>query len=542
MSHKLALGHIKTALLGGDLTSEFVQQVENLNLPQHMWQDFRVKGGSSEHLKLSLLCLVKSGRSYSLDSIFEKYNLPDQQIQILLAYCLVSAGHTQKAKDVLDPISPPSQQRYLFWFWLTKALVATHTKTDFFDMYQKTLDLCSGHEKGSVYLNFGAALESRGEINAAISSWREALDYLELPSYALALSHYNLGQALLAQLAPEATEQFIKALDVARYACAANIKSTALCGLGDCKRLLGTLSEAKNLYTRALATAKKRQNNQDQINAHAKLGYVAVLENEIDNGLEQLNQAIRLIPDQYSNTWVYTIEALCYLKHNKPVNANQALTRASVVGNIATERKKVLLAELERQNGNLDTTRAHLLGVNLENVGARELVSVLPELFAWAAKEGLPIPAPIRLERHIRVQTLGETEVYLNGQKITLPGRAFELLVYMLYYKERTVNEAIATLYFEELTAGKPLETQKNNFHKTLERLRMAFLWDGILEIKKLLTPEENEKNVCVVGQDATWQLDWVGVSPMQLRQEFLQSQAAKYRNRMWVKNVLDID
>jgi tetratricopeptide (TPR) repeat protein len=547
MSHQSLLSSIKAALFGGNLTSELVAQVENLNLPQHLWQDFKVKGNSPEHLKLSLLCLVKSGRSFSLDSILEQYNLPDPKIQILLAYCLVGAGHTQRANNLLKAVPAPNHLRYLFWYWLTTALIATHTKaTTCFDAYTKAIHLCSGHEKGMVYLNLGAAFESFGDVNAAISSWRTALTHLELPSYALALCHYNLGQALLSLANPEASDQFNKALDVARYACAKNIKSTALCGLGDCKRLFGVLPEAQHLYTRALGIAKKHNNKQDQINAHAKLGYIATLRNDIDSAFEQLDKAIALIPDEYSNTWVYTIQALFFLKQYKQENASQALAHAIALGNIATERKKILLAELERQNGNLEAAKIHYLTANLENVGARELLSVLPEIFAWAEKEGLPLPVPIRLERRISVQTLGAASVFLNGEKITLSIRAFEILVYFLNYRTRSVNEAVKALYFEELELQKKsFESQLANFHKNIERLRIAFLWDSILAVGKNTeeNPEVGEKNAYTIGTDAVWELDWIGVSKSRLQAQFLSAPSNKtlaYRERAWVKDILE--
>lgn len=527
------------------LTWDLLDTVENLDIQVKEWQqlvqDFPDQPSPTRlwwHFRVLLDTFsgqTKQLLDYLPNPQLQNYLQQDSVLRLYIAQAYLGLWQIDSAHRWLETLEPPTKPRHAFWYWSTKALVAVYLEQPFDDAFDKASRLCQGHELGTIYLNWAFGFERIGQLQKAIFYWREALNNLRLPSYALALTHYSVAQALVAQFDPEATEHFARALDQARYKVASRIKSTVLCGLGDWKRLQNQLEEAKNSYTRALKVAEKNEDIKDQINANAKLGYVVLLQNQQSKALEYIQNAKQLIPDSHSDTWVYTIEALLFLQQKNTQAATAALARAISLGNIATERKKVLCAELERQQGNLQAAREYLSELDISNVGARELVLVFPEVFRLMA--GLPTPQPIILERKIQVKTLGVAEVYCNGKKIRLSRRCLELLIYLLYYQQRTVEEAVKTLSFEELAKGKSFADERVNFHKSIEQIRAALLWDGVLKI---------HHGICTVGTEAVWQLDWLGVSVATLKQQFLKLQVSKkgvpYREREWVKDILDFN
>ncbi len=534
---------IQTALQNSAFSPALLIRVENLHLQVNQWRDFYssispINGVSPFVLRLRLLCNVQAAiypalEEFISDPEVQKY-LNQAELRILLArgFCTVNKYH--KAAVYLQDIVVPDNPRYQFWYWSAKALIWVSQKNEnCFVAFENAKTVVTLHEYGVVCLNQGAAYEATGRLVEAENIWHEALKHLELPSFALALTHYNLGEMLLVSLNPEAQHQFDLALKISSHKVALQLRSTALCGLGDWQRLHGHLPQAKEFYRRALLAAQKQNIVKDQINAFAKLSYLCLLTKDLETALEYLKNATALIPDVHSDTWVYTIEALVHLRRTDLVAAANALTQAISLGNIATQRARVIRAELERQKGNPTQALLELENLDLTNAGARETVLVLPELWAWAKTQGMDSPEPITEQKRVfKVQALDQFEVWMNQKKIHLTERSAELLVYLLHYKTRSAGDLISELYYEELTAEidltqrlKLVQQCQKNFNHHLRRLREVLQWKDVVRLEK--------RQYHINLEDAIWDLDWLEQSDLKTR--FLPA-----IQRRWIQDIAE--
>jgi tetratricopeptide (TPR) repeat protein len=527
-----------------DYSWDLLETIENLDIQPKEWQQMahvlpRQPMATKLGWRFRVLLDTCSGRSKELltylpDSQLQTWLKQDPILRLHIAQAYLGLWQVESAYTWLETVEPPKKPRHAFWYWSTKALIAVYLEQPFEQAFEKASALCQGHELGAIYLNWAFAFDRNKQPEKAVFYWQEALHYLRLPSFALALTHYNLGLVFLTNLNPQAQHQFDWALKISRYTVAANLRPAILCGLGDWQRLHGHHRQAKNFYHRGLIAAQKQSIVKDQINSYTKLGYLCLLTTDLETAFEYLKKAIALIPDVYSDTWVYTIEALVHLRRTDLAAAENAMTRAISLGNIATERARVIRAELERQKGNTAQAMHQLENLDLTNVGARETVLVLPELWTWAKTQGINTPEPITEQKRVfKVQALDQLEVWAGQKKVQLPERSAEILVYLLHYKTRNIDELISALYFEELDLeidsklwAIKFKQYKKDFNQNLKRLREALYWKDIITLKN--------GQYSINLEDAIWEVGWI-TQPNQFKNLFL-----KFIQRRWAKDITE--
>ena len=135
---------------------------------------------------------------------------------------------------------------------------------------------------GPMYYNLGVALQARGDVDAAIESYRQAL--ARNPDYAEA--HSNLGAALQAQGMHDAAAQHLRQAIALRPADAG-----ALSNLGVVQQTLGQLDAAQKSFQRALAI------NPDYPEARNNLGMAQQDLGQLDAALESFQRALAINPD-----------------------------------------------------------------------------------------------------------------------------------------------------------------------------------------------------------------------------------------------------
>jgi tetratricopeptide (TPR) repeat protein len=454
----------------------------------------------------------------------------DPRIRLYLAREFVFQHQYQIARNYLQTIEPPLSVEDAYWYWNSYAMLAAHFVEPFEEAFKKARDYCSGHEFGVLWINQGWAYHGIQNTQAALECWKTALVHIRFPSIAMALVDYNIGQVLLERLDPSAEYYFQRMQQVTRHAVAEVQRPAAFLGLGDWHRVHGRLKQARFFYKRALKTATGFALQHAQIDAHAKLGFVCVLEEKLEEAKTHLEAAKQLISET-DYAWVYTIEAFLYIKTKDLTAANRVLNTVQNLSTIGFNRAQVLSAELERRLGHEQKALEILQTLDVQNIGARELMPRFPGLFTLALEHGLQVEAILEKQRHVVVQTLGRFCLVLDGRVLELPKGCDELLVYFLYYGTREADEAIEALFWEELKKTKTLTLKKARarFNTTLKRLRDALQWHDVIQRKG---------NEYVVNHEgAIWRLDWKSVSRKQLQSQFLMAS-----ERQWVQDIRDND
>jgi tetratricopeptide (TPR) repeat protein len=135
---------------------------------------------------------------------------------------------------------------------------------------------------GPMYYNLGVALQARGEMDAAVESYRKALALM--PDYAEA--HSNLGTALQAQGKYDAAAEHLRQALLLRPKDAG-----AHSNLGVVQQAQGHLDAALESFHRALAIKP------DYAEAHNNLGMTQQAQGHLDAALESFHRALAIKPD-----------------------------------------------------------------------------------------------------------------------------------------------------------------------------------------------------------------------------------------------------
>jgi tetratricopeptide (TPR) repeat protein len=462
---------------------------------------------------------------------FQGYADQNPRVRLYLAREYAFENQFSVAQQYLRSVNPPTVSTDAYWYWNVSAQLAAHLNEPFEQAFQNAREYCSGHDLGILWINQGWAYHRTGNTQAALDSWKTALEHIRFPSVAMALVDYNIGQMLLERLDPTAEFYFQRMQQITRYEVAAIQRPAAFLGLGDWHRMHRRFKQARTYYKRALNAANAHHVLGAQIDALGNLAFVAVLEHKLTEARTYLDAVKKLIPEPGTYDWVYTIEAFMSLQlGDLELTARVLNNTKNLVAN-SLNRASVLRAELERRLGHEKTALEALQPLDVQNIGARELVPLFPSLFTLAFEHGFKVEAILEKQRHAVVQALGTFSLIWNGHNLELPKGCDELLVYFLHYGVRETDEAIESLFWEELKITEELSFKQARvrFNKLLQRMREALQWHEVIQRKG---------NQYVVNHEgAIWELDWKTISNKLLKSQFLISST-----HQWVRDIRDID
>nr|WP_246580970.1 tetratricopeptide repeat protein [Deinococcus aestuarii] len=302
----------------------------------------------------------------------------------------------------------------------------------------------SGRALALVWLEEGATLSGRGDVQGALRAYTQALPSVEHDPYYHALALHNLGLVCLrAGRFEEAEAYFGRVRRVGRAAAA--FRARALCGEGAVRRALGEWDRAASAYRAALDLEAE---DDDRQQAWRGLGHTLRLAGRARSALEWLTRATLATPGdrRTGRSWVFVDVAAAYAALRDPAAARDALGRTGPLTGEDADRGRVVRAELARQGGDPAGALAHLGGLDPRTLWAREEAHAFPELFALLPGPDRPAPLPRAGRTRVTVRALGPLDVRVNGRPVPVgpTSRAGVLLVALLEAEGRAGTGELA--------------------------------------------------------------------------------------------------
>ncbi|WP_245872799.1 tetratricopeptide repeat protein [Deinococcus planocerae] len=340
----------------------------------------------------------------------------------------------------------------------------------------------TGRALALVWLEEGATLSGRGDVQGALRAYTQALPLVERDPYYHALALHNLGLVCLRDCRfGEAEAYFGRVSGVGR---AAAFRARALCGEGAVRRALGEWDRAAWAYRAAL---ELQAEDDDRQQAWRGLGHTLRLSGRARSAVEWLTRATTATPGdrQTGRSWVFVDVAAAYAALGDVSAAHEALGLIPPLTGEDADRERIVRAELARQGGDLAGALSHLGGLNLQTLWAREEAHAFPELFSPLPDPATrPAPLPRAERTHVTVRALGPLDVRVNGRPVPVgpASRAGVLLVALLEAGGRagTGELALAVSSREDRCE----RHGKQAVSRIAGELRRALGWEGSVQAR----------------------------------------------------------
>jgi tetratricopeptide (TPR) repeat protein len=357
------------------------------------------------------------------------------------------------------------------------------------EFFAQAKQLLQGRALGLTMLEEGHCLERSARAQEARVLWTNALKYVSNDLFHSAWLQYNIGITAVRDGERDGEQHLLYAEELTRTERALEFRPMVLIGLCTVRRINGEWARAESAALAALKLARDPLTRQQAL---FDLARTLRLEGRVYEALGRYQQALDVIP----NGEAHVSLATCYLTLGEVSRCREALAQVTVVTGFSVWLQAIVLAELARQTGEVESMLKHIEGLPLTLVYVREEVSAWPELFAALRAHGRTVPVPLEhaAQVTVRVEALGVLRVAVNQRPVPFPptSRAAEILVFLLE------NGGQATL--ERL-----LDALMPNAFGDLERRRARkSLWNAVERLRETLGWQESVQNLA----GSAYQLD----------------------------------
>jgi len=325
---------------------------------------------------------------------------------------------------------------------------------------------------GETLNGMASALYHRGETEEALKLFEEALTYARETGYlrlqgwvltSLADLHRDSGNY------ERALEFYAEALEIAERISEESLGIYTLNALGITQWMLGSYTEARTLIAQAAKLAKQSGSSYEIGLCEDALGLVCLKRNELQRAIRHFREAIEIFEACGARR-----DLAIALLHLGEAEVEQGLHDAALE---ALRRVLTLVEELGYDHFlSVEASRVtELLKLGVKHhVGTELLTKVLEKI-----GEEAPVPIsekeePAKEKLELRVQALGQAQVWLNGELITRKQwdstTTKELFFFLLAHPEGVRKDEILEVFWPEASPARA----SSAFHSTNYRLRRA--------------------------------------------------------------------
>ncbi len=380
----------------------------------------------------------------------------------------------------------------------------------------RALELCRDEDaaylSASIHHDLATTHYRSGALSEALVHYREALRYWKLSNNVAWVGETLSGMACALYYRGE-TEEALRlleeALAYARETGYLRLQGWVLASLADLYRDAGSYEQALDFYTEALDIAERIGEESLGIYSLNALGIAQWMQERYAEARTLIAQAAKLAQQSGSNYEMGLCEdalGLVYMKRNDLQRAIRHFRQAVALFEACGARRDLAVAllhlgEAEVEQGLHDTaldalrqvlslaeelgydhflvTQApwvsELLKLGIKhNVEAERLTAVLEKIGEEAPVPVAEVEEPISEKPELRVQALGQAQVWLNGELITRKQwdstTTKELFFFLLAHPEGVRKDEILEVFWPE---GSPARAS-SAFHSTNYRLRRA--------------------------------------------------------------------
>jgi tetratricopeptide (TPR) repeat protein len=364
--------------------------------------------------------------------------------------------------------------------------------------FQKGLPLLSGLELARGLINYGYCLSGAGQYPEAKNAWLKTLPLVKHRAKTKAYVLFNLANLAQRLMKPEAEDYWLELLWLTNNPKAADRRAAALNGIGVQRRIFGEWSRAETAYLEAKKYAAKTGATADLLTAYWGLARVYVLSSHPAQAQALLEEA--LLNSQLPQDQLLVAKASALLAQNDLQGAKTCLEQA---GDITVDSVRWLLAfakaEIARREERFSEAVAHLQGLPVHTLHAREEAGRYPKLMALLEIDGKPVPTPLEYVQglHISVQATHTLKVSINKRPIKLPptGKIAELLVYLLEHGGTADISSLMDILYPQ----QPVEKARKRLWDLAQLLEQTLGWKGSVQ---------NLFKVYQLDPNATWEYD----------------------------------